>query len=105
MTIGQMNKSIIVQGESRTIGAGGRPTVTYPILATVWAAVAQRHHSPVIHGDKLAYPSEAIFTTYYDANLKAARQINWDGTLYRVMSVSDPEARQEKLEFRCQERS
>lgn len=103
MNIGDMNKRIILQSESRTLGAGGRPVVSHTNIATVWASVAMRHHRPVMHGDKLEYPSEAIFTTYFDANFKTARRIDWDGTLYTILSVRDSDARKEKLEFRCQE--
>jgi len=103
MKIGDMNNRIIIQGENRILAAGGRPVITYPILATVWASVIKRHHSPVMHGDKLAYPSEAIFTVYFEASLKDARRINWDGTLYNILSVNDKNAHSEQLEFRCQE--
>ncbi len=105
MTIGDMNKRITLESENRTLGAGGRPVVSYPNIATVWAAVTMRHHSPVMVGDKLDYPNEAIFTTYYDVSYKAARRINWDGTFYSILSVTDCNARSEKLEFRCQERA
>ena len=103
MNIGDMNKRIILQSESRTLGAGGRPVVVFTNIATVWASVVMRHHSPVMHGDKLEYPSEAIFTTYFDASFKSARRIDWDGTFYTILSVSDRDARAEKLEFHCQE--
>lgn len=105
MNIGDMNNRITVQSENRIIGAGGRPTVSYPTLSVVWASLKMTHHSPVMHGDKLDYPSEVIFTVHYDETLRAARRIIWDNATYVVLSVNDPGANRKLLEFRCMEKT
>lgn len=72
--------------EVRTIGAGGRATVSHPIIADVWAAAEETQEmGELAEGQRLS--GRASFTLAYSRPYLAARQVEWQGRRYRITGV------------------
>lgn len=102
-SLGHMNKRIILRDESRTVGAGGRPVMTYPIIETIWAAISSRYHAPVVRGDKLEYPTTINFITHNVPLFRTAKRIEWQDRTFLILGFADPDGDDRFIEIRTRE--
>lgn len=102
-TLGLRRQRITFQKMISVTGLGGRIIHRFENLAQAWAEVETNHHSPVVRGDKLEFPSTIRFTTHFVALFKDARRIIMDGRTFEVLSVNNPKALSQSLEFRARE--
>lgn len=98
-----MRHRVTLESQSVLIGDGGRKTVTYPAIATVWAAIEPKAQSPVVRGDQLDFPVTQQITVRYAANYTAARRITLSSRVFWVRAVINPGALDEYLIFNTEE--
>ena len=103
LNIGRMDQRVTLQSEQRVAQAGGRATVSFPDIATIWARVETKDYSPVSRGSRTEFPSTVNFTTHYTSALLSARRIVWQTRAYKVVSVSNVDRLQKSLTFKTQE--
>lgn len=100
---GKMRQRVTLEGQSSTVGAGGQRDVTYPAIATVWAAIEPSPHAPVLRGDHLDYPVTHIISLRYAAAYLATRRITMNGRIFWVRSTINPGEKNEFLVFNAEE--
>lgn len=101
--LGSMNKRIKLMGREETFGLGGRPVVTSPVIASVWAAVSSRYHAPLVRGQGVDFPTTINFITHYHASYEGTKQVEWDNRLFDVLSRVDPDGDNRFMEFKTRE--
>lgn len=101
--IGKMRHRVTLQSQASTTGDGGQRNVTYPDIATVWAAIEPSPHAPVLRGDHLDYPVTHIISLRYAPAYLAARRITLGARIFWVRSSINPGEKNEFIVFNAEE--
>lgn len=83
---GTMREHITLHGEQRTVGAGGRVSTAYPILASCWASAEESEAIETMAGSRKHHRS-VTFRMRYQQDLMAAKHVGWQGKRFAVANL------------------
>jgi len=82
-SIGAMKTPISLHAEARSVGAGGRTAITYPVIADCWAQAEESRTQQTSTGSAKLH-TRVSFRLRYQADFMAARHITWCGQRFAV---------------------
>ena len=98
-----MNKRVALEGRIETVGAGGLKSLSYPSVASVWAAIEPVPQQAEMRGGRLHMPVSHRITIPYHASYRATRQVRYGARVFEVVSLFNPHEASERLVLHCQE--
>lgn len=84
--IGAMREYITLHGEQRTVGAGGRVSTAYPVLASCWASAEENEDIQTMAGSRKPH-RRVTFRLRYQKDFMAAKHVSWCGQRFAIASL------------------
>lgn len=99
----KMNKRVALEGRVEAVGAGGLKTLSYPSVASVWAAIKPVAQPATVRGGRLELPVSHRITIPYHASYLETRQVRFGARVFEVISLINPNEANETIVLQCQE--
>ena len=103
MRIGDLNKRITLQYQTKTPDGMGGFTVVWVDAATVWAAIWPVSASETIRADKTTMIITHRIRIRYRSTLKGSWRVSWAGRFFNIVSPIDPNMAHRWLDLMCKE--
>lgn len=105
MRIGDLNKQVTIQYQTRVTDNMGGFTTTWVDLATVWAAIW-----PVLANEQIQTMQSVMVTTHrirmrYRGNVKISDRIKYGNSYFDIVSIINPNMKNRILDLLCKEAS
>ena len=101
--IGDLNKQITLQQQTKTADGGGGWTVSWADVATVWAAIWPVSAGDVVQANATAMVISARIRIRYRSTFKGSWRIKFGNRYFSVVSVLNPSERNEWLDLMVKE--
>lgn len=98
-----MHHKITCRKQVLTPTSAGEHQVDFVDIATVWAEVTAKSGDLEIAARQSHRAASYVMRLRYQAELLASRSILWQGVVYRVVSLLNPDNRKRILELRVVE--
>lgn len=86
--LGAMRRRITLMAEVQNLGAGGRATLTTPIIAEVWSEAVQTAQNQPTEAEGRRSRDTASFRFHYAESYWSVAYIKYDDRLFKVTSKS-----------------
>ena len=103
MRIGDLNKRITLQYQTKTPDGMGGFTVVWVDAASVWAAIWPVSASETIQAAQATMTITHRIRIRYRAVLKAGWRISYAGRFFNIVSIIDPNMAHRWLDVMCKE--
>ena len=103
MRIGDLNKRITLQYQTKTPDGMGGFTVVWVDAATVWAAIWPVSATETIQAAQATMTITHRVRIRFRAVLKASWRVSWAGRYFNVVSIIDPNMAHRWLDLMCKE--
>jgi SPP1 family predicted phage head-tail adaptor len=101
--IGKMRHRVVLESRSTVVGDGGRKTITYAEIATVWVSIEPQALDAEISADRLEFAVAFTITCHFSKDYLDTRRIRFGSRIFTVKSVLNPGEANQKLVFRAEE--
>ena len=101
--IGQLRIRLGLYAPVETPDEHGGAKVTWAFQRLIWGAVQPRSLTETRENGRLAVTRSYRVTIRYRANFPERARLIWGERLLRVIAVSDPDTRGERLHLMCEE--
>lgn len=99
----KMNKRVALEGRVEAVGVGGLKAISYPSVASVWAAIKPVAQPATVRGGRLEMPISHRITIPYHATYLQTRQVRFGARVFEVISLINPNEANEKIILQCME--
>ena len=103
MRIGDLDKRITLQYQTKTPDGMGGFTVVWADAATVWAAIWPVSASETIQAAQTTMTITHRIRIRYRSALKASWRVSWAGRYFNLVSTIDPNMDHRWLDLMCKE--
>lgn len=93
MAAGNLDRRIVIQQPSATRDASGQLTPTWTTFATVWAQLTQGAATEDFKDPARQAERSVKFRIRYLAGVTTVMRVVWDGQVYAINDVAEPERR------------
>jgi SPP1 family predicted phage head-tail adaptor len=101
--IGKMRQRVTLQKPVETTDAGGGRSITWTDVETVWAGFRPLSGRETIHAMGLANPVSHRVEIRHRTDIEPSWRLSYDGRLFSIQSVVDPDERKKTLRLMVQE--
>jgi len=101
--IGQLRSRLGLYAPVETPDDHGGAKITWAFQRLIWGAVQPRTLTETRENGRLAITQSYRVTIRYRANFPERARLIWGERLLRVIAVSDPDTRGERLHLMCEE--
>lgn len=102
-TAGRLHHRVTIQEHVTGQDEFGQPIDTWADVATVWAAVEPLRGREYFAAQQVNAEVTARIRTRYRKGVRPSMRVLYDGRLYDILSVIDPEERHQELQLMCRE--
>lgn len=103
MKIGDINKQVVLQYQTRVPDAAGGFTVTWVDHATIWAAVWPLSATEQVQAMQTSMTITHRVRIRYRANVKASWRIQYGERYFDIISIINPNMSNKNLDLLCKE--
>ena len=103
MIIGDLNKRVILQYQTKVADGMGGFTVSWVDAATVWAAIWPVSATETIQAAMTTMTITHRIRIRYRARLRASWRVSWAGRYFNIVSPIDPNMAHRWLDLMCKE--
>jgi len=100
--IGDLRHRVTIERNDGATDVGGGTGEDWVLVATVWAQVEQFQSSPAAHAGRAAERFSLRATVRYRTDITAGMRLTYEGEIFRIRAVSDPEQRKRFLALSCE---
>lgn len=105
MPIGDLNKRVEIQAQTKVSDGMGGWTVSYSTLATVWAAIWDATASEVNAANQTSLVITHRIRIRYRSAFKSAWRLKFGNRYFAIVSVVNKNEKNEYLDIMCKEAS
>jgi SPP1 family predicted phage head-tail adaptor len=103
LRIGDLNKSIVLQQQTRAADGMGGFTVTWADVDTIWAAIWPLSANETLQAGQTGMTITGRIRIRYRANVRASMRLKYGNRYFNIVSVINPSEGNEMLDLMVKE--
>lgn len=103
MQAGRLINKIVIESVTETRSSTGAVTRTWATFATVWASKREPRGREFFAGGAQQAETTVVFAIRWLAGVTTKMRITFDGKVYDIKAITDPDDRRTELHLACVE--